>query len=201
VEIDETPPFDAIEQTFKKAAAALRDADVPFMLGGSLASWARGGPAVTKDLDLMVKREDADRALEALVAVGMRSEDAPEDWLRKAWDGEVMVDLIHHARGLVIDDDVLARADELNVAAMPVRVMALEDVLSTKLLALDEHALDYSTLLSISRALREQVKWDEVRRRTHDSPYARAFFALLRELELLDRHPRPSRGRIRVVNE
>lgn len=199
------PPFAEIETTFKKASAALRDAGIPFMLGGSLASWARGGPAVTKDIDLMVKEEDAPRALEALVGAGMRAEDRPEDWLVKAWDGDVMVDLIHHARGLEIDDEVIERADTINVVAMPVRVMALEDVLSTKLLALDEHSLDYGTLLSISRALREQIDWPEVRRRTSESPYARAFFALMAALGLIDpgeakRAPEPAR-QIRVVTE
>ena len=47
-------------------AAALREAGVPFLLGGSLASWARGGPETRHDLDLMIKPEDAERALEAL---------------------------------------------------------------------------------------------------------------------------------------
>jgi hypothetical protein len=38
-------PFEAIEASLKKAVAALREADVPFLLGGSLASWARAGNA------------------------------------------------------------------------------------------------------------------------------------------------------------
>ena len=50
-------PFSDIEATLKKAAAALREADVPFLLGGSLASWARGGPESRHDLDLMIKEE------------------------------------------------------------------------------------------------------------------------------------------------
>ena len=58
------PPFADIEATLKKAAAALRGADVPFLLGGSLASWARGGPETRHDLDLMIKREDVERALD-----------------------------------------------------------------------------------------------------------------------------------------
>ncbi len=60
------PPFSDIEATLKKAAAALREADVPFLLGGSLASWARGGPETRHDLDLMIKHEDVERALAAL---------------------------------------------------------------------------------------------------------------------------------------
>ena len=76
-------PFDAgtvqdIERALKRSAAALRDAEIPFLLGGSLASWARGGPESRHDLDLMITEEDADRALEALAAVGMRPERPPE---------------------------------------------------------------------------------------------------------------------------
>ena len=63
--------------------------------------------------------------------------------------------------------------------------MALEDVLTTKLMALSEHALRYESLLQIARALREQVDWDAVRDRTDGSPFARAFFVLAEGLEIL----------------
>jgi hypothetical protein len=174
-----------VESTLKKAAAALKGAKVPFLLGGSLACWVRGGPQPFKDVDLMVKKEDVHRALDALVQAGMRPEDPPEDWLVKAWDGDLLVDLIHGPVGLPITDEVLARGDELNVFSIRMSVMAPEDVISTKLLALSEHVLDYEHLLQIARCLREQVDWNEVRQRTGGSPYARAFFALLDELDVL----------------
>src|ERR1044071_5757227 len=76
--------FEAIEHALKRAAAALRDADVPFLLGGSLASWARGGPETRHDLDLMIRPGDAETALQALVDAGMTPDDPPEEWLVKA---------------------------------------------------------------------------------------------------------------------
>jgi hypothetical protein len=175
--------FDAICATFKKASAALRDAEVCFLLGGGLAAWARGGPRSEKDLDLMVAPGDAERALEVLAAAGFRPERPPEEWLLKAWDGEVLIDLIFHPRGLPLTEEVFARADELSVLSVTVPVMALEDVLAAKLLALDEQRdLDYSSLLGIARALREQIDWDALRVRTAQSPYAKAFFTLVEEL-------------------
>ena len=39
-------------------------------------------------------------AARALRAAGMRSEDPPEEWLVKAWDGDALVDLIHHPKGM-----------------------------------------------------------------------------------------------------
>ncbi len=67
-------PFEEFTLTLKKAVAAFREAHVPALLGGSLAIWARGGPETKHDLDFMVKPQDADRALQALVDVGMRPE-------------------------------------------------------------------------------------------------------------------------------
>ena len=183
---DDDQPFSDIEQTLKKSAAALRAAGLPFLLGGSLASWARGGPEPRHDLDLVIKREDVERACEALRAQGMRIEDPPEEWLVKAWDGDVLVDLIFAPKGMAMTDEVLARGEVLSVLGMEMRVMALEDVLVTKLMALSEHSLRYESLLPIARALREKVDWDDVRARTSESPFARAFFVMLEGLGVLE---------------
>jgi predicted nucleotidyltransferase len=175
-------PFSAMEASLKKAAAALRDAEIPFLLGGSLASWARGGPETTHDLDFMIKPEDAGRAVDVLRDAGMKPERPPEEWLLKVWDGDVLIDLIHGPSGIDMSDEVIERGDTLNVLSMEMKVMSLEDVLTTKLEALTEHELDFSGLLRIARALREQIDWKVVRERTGESPYAKAFFVLVEEL-------------------
>jgi hypothetical protein len=55
----------------------------------------------------------------------------------------------------------------------------------SKLCALNERRLDFEGLLQITRALREQVDWERLRRRTADSPFARAFLFLASELGIL----------------
>jgi predicted nucleotidyltransferase len=178
--------FDAMLATLKKAAGALRDADVPFMLGGGLAAWVRGGPESDHDLDFMLKPENADEALDVLAARGMRPEQPPEAWLYKAWDdNDVMIDLIFEPVGLPITDEMFERADVIEVEAVGMHVMSLEDLFVTKLLALDEQALDYRSLLQLARSVREQVAWDVVRARTADSAYAAAFFTLAEGLGVI----------------
>ena len=199
--VDEQP-FSDLESALKRSAAALRSADVPFLLGGSLASWAHGGPETRHDLDLVIKTEDIERAVAALEEVGMRFEDPPEEWLVKVWDGDTLVDLIHHPKGLPVDDALIERGEVMSVLGMEMRVMALEDVLVTKLMALSEHSLRYESLLAISRALREKVDWDDVHSRTLDSPFARAFFVMLEGLGVLP-GAKPTTGghetRVRVL--
>ncbi len=180
---DEEQPFSDLEDALKKSAAALRAADVQFLLGGSLASWARG--ETRHDLDLVISPADVDRALEALQEAGMRPEDPPEEWLVKAWDGNTLIDLIHHPKGLPVDDALMQRGEVMSVLGMEMRVMALEDVLVTKLMALSEHSLRYESLLAISRALRERIDWEDVRARTTESAFARAFFVMLEGLGVL----------------
>jgi hypothetical protein len=171
--------LDGLLETLKRAAAALESERVPYLLGGGLGCWARGGPPSSNDIDLMIKREDAERALSALTKAGMRPERPPECWLYKAWDGTVLIDLIFEPAGVRVTDEVIGRGEELNAAGKQVPVMALDDILATKLLALDEHNADFADLLLIGRALREQIDWSGVRQRTSSSPFATAFFALV----------------------
>jgi hypothetical protein len=195
-------PFKEFEATLKRSVAAFREADVEALLGGSLAIWARGGPETKHDLDFMVRPEDAERALQALVDIGMKPETPPEGWLYKAWDGGVLVDIIFQPRGLEMTDEVFERGDTREVLAISVNLMSLEDVFATKLLSLDEHNCDYQSVLLMARSLREQVDWDHLRERTSGWPFAHAFFVLVEDLQVAPSTPasRERRPDIRLVD-
>jgi hypothetical protein len=171
--------------TLKKAAAALRDADIPYLVAGGVASWVRGGPSTEHDLDFLIKPGDADRALAVLEEAGLRPEKPPEEWLFKAWDGDTLVDLIFSPAGLDVDDELIERGEEREVEAMTMRVMRPEDLLVSKLMAMTEHTINYRSCLEIARSLREQIDFEDVRERTQDSPYGRAFFVIAEGLEIV----------------
>jgi hypothetical protein len=194
----EPEEFGRLIDALKLAVATLRDAGVPFMLGGSVAAWARGGPQPRKDLDFMVKPGDAEAALAALAEAGLRTERPPEEWLVKAYHEDVLIDIIFGPSGLGITDEVIERADMISVMAVRTPVMQLEDMLVTMLSALDEHTLNYSPLIGIARALREQIDWPALRARTAGSPFAKAFFTLVEELGIAAPPGRPGGGRAAV---
>jgi predicted nucleotidyltransferase len=185
--------FERLLAGMKKAGGVLNGADIPWALGGGLAAWARGGPETEHDVDLLVKPEDAERAQQALAAAGMRTETPPEGWLLKAYtDDDVLVDLIFDPQGGPITDEILDRCEDLEVHAMRMKVVRLEDVLVQKVLALSEQEPDFSSVLELARSLREQVEWSAVYERTKESPFGNAYFTLLDELGIVP-HPSASR--------
>jgi hypothetical protein len=185
-----TNDFETLLDAMRRAAGTLRDADIPFALGGGVAIYAWGGPDTDHDVDFLIKREDADRALEALSAAGFRPEKPPEGWLYKAFDQKgAMIDLIFEPASGAVDDALLARAKPVDVYAIHVPVLPATDILASKLLALREHNIDYESTIEIARSLREQIEWEELRSRTNGSPYAKAFFTLAEELGIVEPEP------------
>jgi hypothetical protein len=181
-----TEHIDDLIVTMKRAVGALRDAEVPVLLAGGLAAWARGGPASDHDVDFFVRERDCERALQALVEADMRPERPPEGWLLKAYDdGGVLVDLIYRTSAGEVVDGHFERSEQLDVASTTVQVASLYDVVTTRLLALGEQQLDLAPALLLARSLREQIDWDRVRTATRRSPFARAFFVLLDELGVI----------------
>jgi nucleotidyltransferase DUF2204 len=176
--------FPELIETMKKAAAAFDAAGVPVLLGGGLAAWARGGPPTDHDVDFFVREEHAEAGLAALVDTGMQPDRPPEGWLLKAWDGDTLVDLIFRPSGGAVDDAMFARATDLEVMAHTLRVASIDDVLATKVLALNEQAPDFRAVLEIARSLREQVDWDHLRSRVDDSPFGAAFITLVERLRI-----------------
>jgi hypothetical protein len=171
----------------KRAAAALRDHDIEFALAGGIAIYARGGPETEHDVDFVLREADARRALEILANEGFSCDRPPEGWLYKVYDDQKsLIDLIFAPNNQPeAVDGILERADMREVYAITMKVMSVTDVLATKLLAMKEHEVDYESVLEIARACREQIDWDVLRARTGDYPYAKAFFTLAEELDLV----------------
>jgi len=168
----------------KRVAAVLKGSGVEFALAGGYAAWARGAPEAGHDVDFLVRGDDAAQVASALEEAGLEVVAPPEDWLFKTRSDGVCVDLLHRSAGGDLDA-VLAAAEELPVLSVRMPVMTATDVVADKLCALDEHYCDLAAVLPTLRALREQVDWDAVRRRTAGRPFAEATLFLLERLDVL----------------
>lgn len=174
------PTFEELIEAMKEGAGVLLRAEIPFVLGGGLSAWARGGPRSEHDVDFLIRHEDVESALAAFEHEGWRTARPAEGWLVKTWhENGALVDLIYSPASGPITDELIERAPVAEVMAMRVRVSSLEDVMVSKLMAMSEQEPDFGSVLEWTRALREQIDWSEVRARTEASPFARAFFTLV----------------------
>ena len=178
--------FEELLTAMRAAAASLRDGGVAFALAGGLAVYARGGPPTDHDVDFVLRQEDADRALELLGEAGFRSERPPEGWLYKVYDeNDSLIDLIFAPNGRPERvAAILDRATVLEVYAITMPVMTATDVLESKLRTLKEHEASYDDVLEIARSASHSICSRHVRASVDDSPYAKAFFTLVDELNL-----------------
>ena len=169
----------------KRVATTFKPAGVPYALAGGYAVWARGGVESTHDVDFIVAEDQVAAAAALLEDNGFEHVECPEDWLLKVGRGGIVVDLIHRLPTGIVDEAMLARCDQISVDSVRMPVMPATDLLLNRLLALGEHACDFSPILGFARSLREQVTWDVVRRESKRSPFARAFLSLLVDLEVI----------------
>ncbi len=168
-----------LRDALRRAASALKAHGPEFALAGSYALWAYGGPEPVHDVDFVVAEEDTEAAALTLEKAGFRIERTPEDWLFKACvEQQFVIDILHRLNGTPVSAELIAEADELDVLAIRMRVLAPTRVLVEKLNSLNEHHCDFAALLPAVRAVREQVDWARVRADTSENDFAAAFLVL-----------------------
>jgi Uncharacterised nucleotidyltransferase len=177
---------EGLADVLKRVAAALKQADIPFALGGSFAVYAHGGHSSDHDVDFLIRERDKERVLEVLADAGFKVAQPPEDWLVKVYDDEGrMADLIYRPVESPVTDDTLHDTEQLSVEAIFMPVASATQLMIHKLLSYTQHYCDFATGLPVARSLREKIDWDQVRRETAKSPYAEAFLVLLDRLDVV----------------
>ena len=176
---------DEIRDLLKRTAVALKQGDVPFALCGGYAAWVRGAPEPDHDADFLVAADEAERAAKVLSDAGLDVQDPPEDWLVKVVGGGSFVDVLWRTCGHPVESDLIDRSEVLPVLSVQMPVLQATDIVVTKLMALDEHYCDFSRLLPVARALREQVDWPAVSRAVAENDFAVVFLDLLDRLDVV----------------
>ena len=160
------------ERAFAQVLSDLVDAlvDVPFGLIGGVASAAYGRPRWTKDIDVFCRAEDAERVLDLLAARSFEVERTNPMWIYKAFRDEVQIDVIFKVRSEVyFDQDMAERVRPMEVDGVSVPVLAPEDIVVMKAMAVDEESpWHWYDALGILAA--PDLDWDYLVVRARKSP-------------------------------
>jgi hypothetical protein len=147
---------------YRRTLHVLSDARVPFLVGGSHALLHYTGIIrETKDFDLFVRRDDVDKALEALALAGYWTQVA------KAKQGHDHVDIVFASgNGLCrVDDGWFEHAIEAEVLGMPVKIAPVEELLWQKSFVMERERYDGADIMHILRTCAESLDWARLMQR------------------------------------
>ena len=139
-----SPAEDALLAVLDDTVDALRQAGIPFLMIGGVASTVWGRDRGTADVDVFVRPEAVDAVLGALEARGFETWTEFEHWLHKARRDEVTVDIIFRtARDILLDDEMLRRATAKEYRGRTLPIAPPEDLLVMKAVAAGEDTARY----------------------------------------------------------
>jgi predicted nucleotidyltransferase len=156
------------DEFHRKSMAALQDASVPFLIGGSYVVEAYAGVSRrSKDFDLYVRPHHVDAAIDALARAGYKTEKTFPHWLAKAGCGQDYIDLIFRAgNGLCdVDDSWFERARDDELLGLQVQLCAPEEMIWMKAYIMERERFDGADIAHILQSYAEKLDWPHLVRR------------------------------------
>ena len=138
---------------------------IPFAVSGAFALHQHTGIwRDTKDLDLFLTHEDVPHALATLASEGFSTEVCDPVWLCKAREGDFFVDLITGMSNaaITVTPQWIKRATEANVLGVPVKVLAAEELITSKLFVSRRERFDGADIVHVIHGTAGELDWDRV---------------------------------------
>jgi len=155
-ELDHVRPF------YRKALGALRDAGLPFLIGGAYALGIHTGiHRETKDLDIFTVPRAAPKILELFADLGYASKLIARHWLGKVTWEDAIIDIIFGFRNGVsqVDDRWFERAQDGTLFEMPVRILAPEEMIWSKAFVGERERFDGADIVHLIRGRTADLDW------------------------------------------
>lgn len=161
---------DVLLQVLCDAVSAIEEAGISYLVIGGLAIVVHGRPRHSRDIDFLVRPEDAPKVLDALAAAGFETNPLDPNWLFKAFKSGIQIDVIFKLQGdIYLDDEMLCRSSRASFKGCSMSIVPAEDLLVIKALAHNEATPRHwhDALGVITRA---ELDWDYVLARAVTGP-------------------------------
>jgi hypothetical protein len=161
------PPIFAADQEslFREVIELMTRNQVQFAISGAFALHEHTGIwRDTKDLDFFLPAQEAPRALKLLEQNGFATEIIDPVWLAKARRGDYFVDLITGMSNAVIRVDYcwIERASLSQVLGLPVRMLAPEELIASKVFVAFRERFDGADICHIIFGTRGKIDWQRL---------------------------------------
>jgi len=166
--------------------AALAEAGVPVLLGGAMAmaTYTRHWRS-TKDIDVIIRPADRDKAIEALQAADFgdfyEREAYDRGWIFRGFTDGVLFDVFWQLPNLrvVIDDAWFERATPLRVQSTVYHAVPAEELIRVKLYVMQRERCDWVDALNVLAGAADTLDWHWlVHRMGRDLPLLHGMLAI-----------------------
>lgn len=155
-------------EIYKVALRALNEAGIPYVVAGAYAIYEHTGIyRQTKDLDIFLQPEYIIPAARVLSEAGFKTRLEQPHWLAKAKMDPFFIDLIYGmGNGLaLIDPDWHTHGSTAVLAATPVRVAPVEELIWHRLFISERHRHDMADILHLIQCKGHLLDWDRLVRK------------------------------------
>lgn len=175
---DADPQRDEFFQAVLAEAIAITEHnEVPYLVGGSIASTTWGRPSSTGDIDLIIDPRSARPLLQAFAAAGYATEETYPQWLFKARKSGITVDLIFEMAGpMYLEPQMMQRARQMEILGTRLWMMSPEDYVISQAMAMKEDTAVY-WYNALGVIARQDLDWDYLVEMAPRGP--RRFLALM----------------------
>ncbi|HEX7901028.1 MAG TPA: hypothetical protein VF950_24930 [Planctomycetota bacterium] len=147
---------------YRGVAKELRDAKIPFLVGGAYAMRRYADVRRdTKDLDLFLERGKSREVVRFLSRRGYAARIVSPHWLGKVSAGDAYVDLIFGSRNGIcaVDRDWFRHAESGRLLGLPVRWVPPEEMVWSKAFVMARDRFDGADIAQLVRARGKSLNW------------------------------------------
>lgn len=151
------------------ALSTLKNAEIPYVVAGAYALQVYTGVyRETKDLDIFLRQQDVERAMEELSMVGFQTSMRDPVWIAKAYATDnYFADLIFNSGNGVakVDDLWISRGKGAVIHGLPILVAAPEEIIWSKAFVCERERFDGADVNHLILACGETMDWRHLLRR------------------------------------
>ena len=184
---EEPPESERLLAVLDDAVAALQDAEITFLLMGSLATSVLGRGRGVTDVDLFVRDRDVGATLAALEMSGFETMVVSPNWLAEGFKNGVLVDVISRStHEITLTNEIVERSVQVDVHGRLLPCVSPEDLIVMKAVATTEDTARY-WYDALSLLGRPDLDWDYLARRAkqHGAKRLTAFLFFAASMDLL----------------
>jgi hypothetical protein len=153
------------ERLFREVLQVLNQGGIPYAVSGAFALQKHTGIwRDTKDLDVFLTAQHVPQALEFLINDGFECSVVDPVWLAKAHRGDFYVDLICGMSNavIIVEDDWIEHGMATEIVGVPVRVLAPEELIVSKLFVTRRERFDGADIAHVIYGTQGRLDWERL---------------------------------------